>query len=156
MSMGYGADYATASDILVRGNSIFAATDYGLYECKLPNATISEIEGEGMDMPLIAGVAAESVKMVKTSDESGLEIRSVQNSIPVGKGFIDYTIEIPMDGSYAITLMSAAGTEIPIVGAMDLTTGKYNLQVYNSSYQGVCYLKVEGNSDYHIVASLVR
>lgn len=155
-AIGYGMDYATISDIEVRGNTIFAATSYGLYEYNIPTGTAGEVESDLTGITLADGVAEESIRLKKISDNAGSEVMSEQKCVPVGKGFIDYTIEIPTDGNYSITLMSAAGTEIPITTSSSMTTGTYTFQVYNTTYKGICYLKVDGDGGSNMIASLVR
>ena len=130
MGYGYGSGYGTVNDLLFSGNSIYAATNYGIYECKLPTGGASE-SGTQVDVALADGIDPESIKLFRTSDESGLELTCGQSGS--GTDFIDFTIEVPMDEICTITAYSASGTEIPLMEGIEMDTGTYTLKVYNKT-----------------------
>lgn len=154
MGYGYGSDYGVFTDFELSGNSLYVASNTGVYRCELPSGSGSE-SGEEIDVALAAGLNNDAVKLFRTSEESGLDLTCSQSSAPRGEDFVDFEIEIPRDDVCSITVMSAAGTEIPLITEANLTAGTYNLKVYNSDYKGVFYVMVTANGTQTIIAALV-
>lgn len=152
----YGADYATVNDLLVDGNTIYAATTNGIYETTLPGTSATEATGDEIELALAEGINEGSVLLFKQSKNAGPETVISQESIPNGEGYTNFSMEIPKNGTYNISIYSAGGQAVPLVTSAELDKGTYTMQFYNSSYKGVFYLHVEDANDYHMVACLLK